>query len=158
MTTKKIFFTNLDELKQGLNADAKGQDVNLEYFDRKANPEKAGEWFVEDYEGQLSVDVYQTEDDIVVKATIAGVAPKDLQIFLNDDLLTIRGKRHQESEAREANYLYKECFWGGFSRSIILPQDVNPQAIKAALKNGVLTIRLPKIERSKTIAIDVDGE
>lgn len=159
MTPKNIFFTNLDELKQGLSSDKKGQDVNLEFFDSAAaTPEQESQWFVEDYEGQLSVDVYQTEEEIVVKATIAGVAPQDLQIFLNDDLLTIRGRRHQDAESAEANYFYKECFWGGFSRSIILPQDVNPQAIKASLRNGVLTIRLPKIERSKTVAIEVDGE
>jgi HSP20 family protein len=159
MPSKNIFFTNLDELKQGLSSDKKGQDVNLEFFDNAAaTPEQESQWFVEDYEGQLSVDVYQTDEEIVVKATIAGVAPADLQIFLNDDLLTIRGRRHQDAESVDANYLYKECFWGGFSRSIILPQDVNPQAIRASLRNGVLTIHLPKIERSKTVSIEIDGE
>lgn len=154
MPPKNIFFTNLDDLKSGLVSQPKSES-GLELFDQLTSSEP--QWFTEDYEGQLSVDVYQTDDNIVVKATIAGIAPEDLQIFLNDDLLTIRGKRHQEQEAKDANYLYKECFWGGFSRSVILPVEVNPAAVKAALRNGVLTVRLPKIERGKMINIEVEG-
>lgn len=146
MVEKQIFFTNLDELKNGL--EEQDHDFGVKQHD-------SGEWFSEDYEGQLSVDVFQTPNEIVIKSTIAGVEPDDLDIFLNDDLLTIRGKREQTKEEKDANYFYKECYWGGFSRSIILPVEVNPDKIDAELKNGLLTIRLPKIERSKTVTINV---
>lgn len=149
MTQKKIFFTNLDELKNGLRKDTSRELLSSH---EKDSP---GQWFVEDYEGQLSVDVFQTPKEIVIKSTIAGVEPEDLDIFLNDDLLTIRGQRFQTEEEKKANYFYKECYWGGFSRSIILPVEVNPDKIDAELKNGILTIRLPKIERTKTININV---
>lgn len=145
MTEKKIFFTNLDELKNGLQKEEHP-------FSRT---QQSSEWFVEDYEGQLSVDVFQTSDHIVIKSTIAGVEPEDLDIFLNDDLLTIRGERFQTEEEKKANYFYQECYWGGFSRSIILPVEVNPDKIEAELKNGLLTIKLPKIERTKTVSINV---
>jgi HSP20 family protein len=148
--TEKIFFTNLDELKNGL--DTKKGEITFSDFD---TPEQAPDWFSENYEGQLAVDVYQTDDEIVVKSTIAGVQPEDLEIFLNDDLLTIRGKREQSKEEKSSNYFYKECYWGGFSRSIILPTEVNPKSIDADLSNGILTIRMPKIEREKTVTIKV---
>ena len=79
------------------------------------------EWLEEGYEGQLSVDVYQTEDAVVIKSTIAGVKPDDLDVTVNNDLVTIRGTRQQEDEIRPDDYFYQECYWGGFSRSIILP-------------------------------------
>ncbi len=149
MSDGKIFFTNLDELKKGFDDDTGIEGVAD--ATRTAQPQ----WFMEDYEGQLSVDVYQTDDEIVIKSTIAGVEPEDLDIFLHDDLLTIRGKRQQIKEQKDSHYFYKECYWGGFSRSIILPVEVNPDKIDADLKNGILTIRLPKIERTKTVSISV---
>lgn len=101
-------------------------------------------WLGKDYEGELSVDVYHTDKEIVVRSTMAGVKPEDLNIIVNNDLLTIRGKRETEPAIPHSNYLYRECFWGGFSRTIVLPQDVKADKIKATLKNGLLTIILPK--------------
>ncbi|MCC6639260.1 Hsp20/alpha crystallin family protein [Candidatus Falkowbacteria bacterium] len=143
---KKIFFTNLDDLKENLE---------LTEGSSKAPVRHTQEWFTQDFEGQLTIDVFQTDKDIVVQSTIAGVEPEDLEIFLHDDMLTIRGRRQQTKEQKSADYFYKECYWGGFSRSIILPVDVNPEAIDATIKNGLLTIRLPKLERTKTVNIKV---
>lgn len=102
-------------------------------------------WYSGEYEGQLSVDVYQTDETLVVRSTIAGVKPEDLEITLNDDVVTIRGKRFQETEVPKENYFYQECYWGGFSRSIVLPVEVKSAEAKASLKNGVLTLTLPKV-------------
>lgn len=151
MADKQIFFTNLDELKQGL-----GQENQDDFGLPSSQTQKSPQWYMEEYEGQLSIDVYQTANEIVVKSTIAGVEPDDLDIFLHDDLLTIRGKRVAQKEEKGADYFYKECYWGGFSRSVILPVDVNPEAINATLKNGILTVRLPKLERTKTVSIRVN--
>ena len=153
MSSEKIFFTNLDELRSGLDAD-ESHEIHVDSFSN-SSPENS-QWFTEEYEGQLSVDVYQTDDEIIIKSTIAGVEPDDLDIFLHDDMLTIRGKRSETEEQQTSEYFYKECYWGGFSRSIILPNEVNPDTIQAELENGILTIRLSKIERTKTVEIKVN--
>lgn len=114
------------------------------------------EWLEEGYEGQLSVDVYQTTDDVYIKSTIAGVKADDLDISINNDLVTIRGARHQEDKVDDNNYFYRECYWGGFSRSIVLPVEVKAEAAAATLKNGVLTLRLPKAEKDKVVNVGVE--
>lgn len=95
-------------------------------------------------EGQLALDVYQTDKQIIIKSTIAGVKPENLSITLHNDMLTIRGSRRLEEEVAEEDYLYRECYWGDFSRSIILPSDVESKNIDASLENGILTIALTK--------------
>lgn len=111
------------------------------------------DWMLEDYSGQLAVDVYQTEKDIVIVSTIAGVRPEDIDIAINNDMVTIRGRREREQEVSEDEYLYQECYWGGFSRSIILPTDVKADRAQASFKNGVLTIRLPKIVKTHNVKV-----
>ena len=121
-----------------------------------AEVEEEKKWMQTDYEeGQLSIDVYQTPDTIVVKSTIAGVKPEDIDISINNDLLTIRGRREMIEKIREENYLYRECYWGSFSRSIILPVEVESEKIEAYLENGVLTVVLPKAKSAKQISIKV---
>lgn len=109
-------------------------------------------------EGQLTVDVYQTPDDIVVESTVAGVKPDDIDIDVTNESVTIRGERHREHHVSEDDYFYQECFWGKFSRSIILPQEVDPDGAHSSLKNGVLTIRLPKVNRSKSKKLKVKSD
>ncbi len=128
----------------------------LEETAEENTEENEEEWLDEDYEeGQLSIDVYQTDRDIIVKSTIAGVKTEDIDISINNDMLTIRGKREMSEDIREENYLYKECYWGSFSRSIILPVEIEEDKIEALLENGVLTIILPKSKTGKQISIKV---
>lgn len=108
-------------------------------------------------EGQLTIDVYQTENDIVIKSTIAGVKPEDLDVSINNDMVTVKGERKNEEEVENGNYYYQECYWGSFSRSVLLPVDVIPEKADASLKNGILTIRLPKADTTKTKKIQVRG-
>lgn len=120
----------------------------------KAKGEKGEDWLTE-YEGQLTVDVYQTASDIVVKAPIAGVRPEDIEIAITDDVLNIKGERKEETKVARENYYTQECYWGTFSRSIILPVPVLTDKSSATFKNGVLTITIPKAERIKTKSIRV---
>ena len=106
-------------------------------------------------EGQLAVDVYQTEKEIVIQSAIAGVKPQDLDISIEEDFISIKGIRHQPQEKGEKNYFYQECFWGPFSRQIILPEETDPTRAEAEMKDGVLTIRIPKIERKKKRKLEV---
>jgi HSP20 family protein len=118
--------------------------------------ENKNEWIDADYdEGQLSIDIYQTPENIIVKSTMAGTKPDDIDIAINKDILTIRGKRETEEEIKEEDYLYKECFWGSFSRSVILPAEIKADKIKATLENGILTIVLPKAKIKKQVSIKV---
>jgi len=109
-------------------------------------------------EGQLSVDVFQTKDSLIIKSTIAGVKPEDIDIAIDNDMITIRGSRKYEEEVKEDDYFYQECYWGSFSRSIVLPMEVKGDEAEAALKNGVLTITLPKMKKNKSVAIKVKNE
>ena len=96
-------------------------------------------------EGQLAVDVYQDKHHIVIKSTVAGVEPNDIDIAFDDDMITIRGQRKKGLTIEDGDYFYQECYWGGFSRSIILPVDVEEDKIEATIKNGILKVILPKI-------------
>lgn len=112
---------------------------------------------LDDSEGQLTIDVYQTETDVVIKSTIAGVKPEDLDVSINNDMLTIRGERKNDEQVPEGNYYYQECYWGTFSRSVILPIDVMSDKIEASMKNGILTVRMPKADSNRTKKIQVRG-
>lgn len=100
-------------------------------------------------EGQLTVDVYQTDKEIVIQSAVAGIKPEDLDISIEKDMVIIRGDRERLLEKEERNYFYQECYWGRFSREIILPAEVDSSRAKAAMEKGILTIRIPKIERKK---------
>ncbi len=108
-------------------------------------------------EGQLTVDVYQTPGEIVVKSTIAGVTIEDLDISITNDMVTIRGERKKDEEVRQEDYFHQECYWGPFSRSVILPMDIDSENAVASFKNGILTIKLPKAEKVKTRKIKIAG-
>lgn len=132
----------------------KEEEVNIQ--------ESAYDAYEEDYddleeEGQLAVDVYQDKGNIIIKSTIAGVEPEDVDITFDNDMITIRGKRKKDRTIMDGDYFYQECYWGSFSRSIILPVDVETDKIKATIRNGILTITLPKAKK-KDISIEVEDK
>lgn len=118
---------------------------------------RENEDWIADQEGQLTIDVYQTDSDIVIKSTIAGVKPEDLDVQINNDMVVIKGERIRDERIREEDYYYQECYWGAFSRSIILPVDVQANKAEATMKNGILTIRLPKADSAQSRKIQVRG-
>ena len=109
-------------------------------------------------EGQLAVDVYQTETEFCVQAPIAGVEPEDIDISIENEMLIIKGERREPEQNKEKNYFYQECYWGPFSRQIILPEDVDIQRVKATLKKGILTIKIPRVRRVKKKKIVIQAE
>src|SRR3989338_8595983 len=106
-------------------------------------------------EGELSVDVYQTPDAIVVKALVAGVQPTSIDISLTREMLTISGVREDEREVEEDNYFQRELYWGSFSRTILLPEEVDVDMAEATEKHGILMIRLPKINKVRQTKLKV---
>lgn len=138
------------------SVDAELVRANYATRERRAAPERNGtEDLVNEGEGQLTIDVYQTPSDIVVESPIAGVNPDDLDISITNEGVTIRGRRERVERVREEDYFYQECYWGRFSRSIVLPQEVDAENAEATIKNGVLVIRLPKINRQKSKKLKV---
>jgi HSP20 family molecular chaperone IbpA len=103
----------------------------------------------EDAEGELAVDVYQTPADIIVQTFVAGVSPNDLEINITRDMITIRGKRAESAKVQAGDFFSQELYWGAFSRTVSLPQEIEPDEAEAIERHGLLTIRLPKIDKNK---------
>ncbi len=115
-------------------------------------------WFDEETEeGQLTIDVYQTPGEIVIKSMVAGVKPEDLDISITRDMVTIKGKRETERYVKEEDYYHQELYWGSFSRTIMLPAEVEVEEADAIEKHGLLIIRLPKIDKNKQTRLRVKG-
>ena len=103
------------------------------------------------------VDIYETEDAIVLKAELPGIDPKDVEVRVEDNTLYLKGERNYEKEVKEQNYHRVERSYGSFARSFSLPNSINAEKVKAEYKDGLLTLTMPKREEAKpkTIKIDV---
>ncbi|KKQ40611.1 MAG: heat-shock protein [Candidatus Magasanikbacteria bacterium GW2011_GWA2_37_8] len=108
-------------------------------------------------EGQLSIDVAEMAEELIVVATMAGSKPDNIELHLHNDVLTIRGTRTSPIP-EGANHFYEECFWGKFSRTIVLPVDVKPEVASAEYKQGVLIVHLAKAKSDNNIPIYVVEE
>lgn len=136
------------------NAPQPEQDNVLQDDFLDAPIEGEEDWMAE-AEGQLAVDVYQTKDNVVIKAPIAGVSPDAMDIEVAEDVVTIRGERTEDKEVDREHYYVQECYWGSFSRSVILPTSTIAEKAAASLKDGVLTIVIPKVAQDKVKKIKV---
>lgn len=147
--SKKTFFQKIAGIVRMDNSTEEENDLSYG-TEETANPFATSESPAEiEQEGELSVDVYQTPNEVVVKTMVAGVRPEDLDIMIGRDTITLRGKRESERIMHEPDYVFKELFWGSFSRTISLPTEVNPDEADAQEKNGLLVIRLPKIDKNR---------
>ena len=108
-------------------------------------------------EGELTIDVYQTPSEIVIKSMVAGVKPEDLDISITRDMVTIKGKRETERYIKDDDYFHQELYWGSFSRTIMLPTEIDVEASEATEKYGLLILRLPKIDKNKQTRLKVRG-
>ncbi len=122
----------------------------------KSKVEKKKTWLAK--EGELTVDVYQTKDNIVIQTTIAGVTKDDLEIVTEKDMVSIRGERKRFEEENIEHFFIEECFWGPFCKEIVLPEETDPSQTKATMNQGVLTIKIPRIEKEKQKAVKPEGE
>jgi HSP20 family molecular chaperone IbpA len=106
-------------------------------------------------DGELPVDMYQTEDSIVIRALVAGVSPTELDISITRDMVTIRGVREEYQEAHDDGYFHRELFWGSFSRTLLLPEEVAIDEAEAQEKHGLLEIKLPKLDKHRSTQLKV---
>lgn len=108
-------------------------------------------------EAQLSVDVYNTPSEIVIKTMVPGVKPDDLDVSITRDLVTIRGARAEDRTVTEDDYIHHELYWGAFVREIPLPQEINVDEAEAIEKHGLLILRLPKLDKHRQTRLKVKG-
>ncbi len=109
----------------------------------------------DDAEGQLPVDVYQTANEMVIRAFVAGVRADELNVSISRDMVVIEGSREEREQIPESDYFTRELFWGAFSRTILLPQEADVENSSAASKDGLLTIILPKHDKARQTKIKV---
>jgi len=148
---KRSFFEKLTGSVH-LEEEEEMDEKNATRLDKKNNQN----WIEEENdEAELTVDVYQTNGDIVIQAMVAGVKPEDLELTIARDMVTIRGKRGENRNIDEDNYFTKELYWGKFSRTILLPQEIEPEEVEATEKHGLLTIKLQKVDKEKKNVIKV---
>lgn len=108
-------------------------------------------------EGELNVDVYQNQNEIVIKTMVAGVKPEDLDVSISRDMVTVKGKRESEKTIADDDYFHRELYWGTFSRTVVLPQEIDVDAAEAIEKHGLLIIRLPKLDKNRQTRLKVRG-
>jgi len=106
-------------------------------------------------EGQLAIDMYQTPSEIVVKTMIAGVKQEDLDVSITRDMVVIKGRREESNDTAGNDYFHKELYWGSFSRTIILPQEIDVDESEAINKNGLLIIKMPKIDKHRQAKLKI---
>ncbi|HPX52186.1 MAG TPA: Hsp20/alpha crystallin family protein [Candidatus Paceibacterota bacterium] len=161
---KKSFFERLagsvmveDENLEDEEVEIEVDRKNSRKFDdtEKTLSDFRGEDEYEEEDGELSVDVYQTPNEIIIEAMLAGVKPEDLQISITRDMVTIKGRRDGNTQISDDDYFYRELYWGSFSRSILLPHEIEIESVEAVEKHGLLIIRLPKIDKARQAKVKV---
>lgn len=150
---KRSFFERLTGVVRASDEESlveKSNDVDQHDDDDTSWTDKETE-----QEGELTVDVYQTSDSIVIKSMIAGVRPEDLDISITRDVVTIHGKREEEKTIEEEDFITKELYWGSFSRTIALPAEIDVDEAEAIEKHGLLILKLPKLDKRKKSKLKV---
>jgi HSP20 family protein len=147
-----------DEVEELVDDEPYDEDDESEDYGDQSEPKvKKDEEWLNDYEGQLNIDMFQTKDNVIIKSTIAGVRPEDIDITVANDMVNIKGTRRKEETIATDDYFYQECYWGNFSRSVIVPVDIDSENIEADLKDGILTVIIPKAAKAKTKKVKVKG-
>jgi len=111
-----------------------------------------------DEEGHLPIDMHETANDITIKTLVAGVSPQDLDISITREMVTIRGERSPRDTVTDGNYYYQELYWGKFSRTVVLPEEIEVEESEATERHGLLVLRLPKINKDRETKIRVKSE
>lgn len=142
------------EPKKTSKKKAKKKKIEVEEKEPEEKEEKHTDLF-EGPEGELTVDVFQKDKELIIRSAIAGIDPEDLDIMIEDDLLIIKGERESKFAQEKENYFFQECHWGRFKREILLPVEVDSSRINAKLEKGILTIKIPIIERKSKTKVSV---
>lgn len=152
MKQKKTFF---QRIASGFPERENSRNLHIEDSDYESEDSNSlSNWDTplaqdEDMDGELSVDMYQTDKDLVIEAMIAGVRPEDIQVNITRDIVTLSGKREANKTVTHDDYFYRELYWGTFSRSIMLPHEIDIELAEAIEKHGMLIIKMPKTDKGR---------
>jgi len=144
-------FDDYEELKNENNSN----NQNTENLSREGVSENSNLMSLDEEDAQLTVDVYQTPDHIIVQTMAAGVNPDNLDVQISRDMVTIKGTRHDSRSINQEDFFYKELFWGTFSRTILLPSEVEVEEAEAFEDHGLLTLKLPKIDKDRKTKLKI---
>ncbi len=153
MNNKRSFFERLTGAVR-LEEDERTQETAIPVHNQTSRPNIFEE---EVEEAQLTVDVYQTHTEIVIKTMVAGVKPEDLDVVITRDSVTIRGERSEDRTLSGEDYIHRELYWGAFSRTIPLPEEINVDEAEAMEKHGMLVLHLPKLDKNRQARLKVKG-
>lgn len=115
-------------------------------------------WIEPTSAASLAIDMYETKDEVVVKAALPGMKPEEVEVSITGNTLTIKGKSNEENEVKEKDYIRKEQRYGSFTRSVALPSGLKADKAEAMFENGVLTLKVPKSEEVKPKTIKVKAK
>jgi len=149
--TGNIRLRNEEEEDDELSTQSKRFNISSDKNDENEKELKVEE----DLDAELTIDLYQTSSDIIVQTMVAGVVPDNLNIIITRDTITIKGKREENQSINSENYFVQELYWGSFSRTISLPEEIDPEEAEAIEKHGLLIIKLPKIDKNKTTKLKI---
>ena len=157
MARKRSFF---ERLTGAVRLDEDDRDFDMDDDEETAHipvvhSEKTPSWAEEEIESELAVDVYQTPTHLILKTMIAGVRPDDIDVQISRDMVVIKGRREDEKEISHGDYYVKELYWGSFSRSIVLPVEVEPEEAEALERHGLLMLKIPKIDRKRQTKLKI---
>ncbi len=158
---KKSFFERLtgtvkmDEEETSAPANGKLKKIGTIKNDAQLRENEEAWMQEENSDAELTVDVYQTPDSIVIKAMTAGVDPNDLDVSIARDMVVIHGHREEEKSARSEDYFIQELYWGSFSRTITLPEEIDVDEAEAVGKHGLLILKLPKLDKKRQTKLKV---
>lgn len=157
--TGSIRFEDNDENEEENNfsSDSRKKNIfltkdNSNYDDRSFQGEQRQE---EEMDAELTIDLYQTSNEIIVQTMVAGVQPDNLSITITRDTITLKGKREENQSIEQENYFVRELYWGSFSRTISLPEEVDPEGAEAIEKHGLLIIKLPKLDKNRETKLKI---
>ena len=156
MAKDKKALSFLERLTGAIRVSSNDAELDVELNDEDSTETNDKNWLEESQQdGELAVDMYQTTGDIIIKTMVAGVKPEDLDLTITRDMVTIKGKRESERAVKEGDYFHRELYWGSFSRSVVLPQEVDPAEAEATEKHGLLILRIPKAIKDKQTKIKI---
>lgn len=145
---------NTDNFEEDIESEdlLEGERMSIDDPGESPWPETDGE---SQQDGELPVDMYHTGDSVVIRALVAGVNPDDLDVAITRDMVTIKGLREEDQEAPDEDYYHRELYWGGFSRTILLPEEVLIDEAEAKERHGLLIITLPKVDKERSAKLKV---
>ncbi len=152
MQNKRSFFERLTGAVR-LDEEIEQEENHLD----KKLPNKSGIFEESEEEAQLTVDVYQTPTEIIIKTMVAGVKPDDLDVSITRDSVTIHGKRNEDRTVSDDEYFHRELYWGSFVRTIALPEEIDVDGSEAIEKYGMLILHLPKLDKNRQTKLRVKG-